>query len=447
MTGTEDRSQEERERAEEELPEKDAAELVHPADTADHLESLELEEQIKFIKRLPIRDAASSIAEMGHQERIELFERLNLGMASRVISNMAPDDATDILAGLDEERRRSILARIPPRDRVELRELLTYDPDTAGGVMNTDALVLHQDLDTDQAINLIRRQVGDKEIPYYAYVVDEENRLVGVVSLRELMIAPHAMHLEDLIQPQKLIAVHHETDQEEVARLISNYNFLALPVVDDEEKLLGVVTVDDVINIIHEEASEDMQSMVGAGMDETTESPWLYSVKKRVPWLLLNMVNSAVAAYVVHLFEDNIAKITLLAVLMPVVANMAGNSGQQALAVMIRQMAVERFERKKFWLGVLREARIGFTNGILLGGTIFCVVWALTQNLTLSGVVGAAMWIDMFVGCTAGASIPLILQELGRDPAQASTIFLTTITDTVGFLSLLSLAGLVLLGG
>ncbi|MEF8942253.1 MAG: magnesium transporter, partial [Desulfohalobiaceae bacterium] len=216
--------------------------------------------------------------------------------------------------------------------------------------------------------------------------------------------------------------------------------------VDDENRLQGVVTVDDVINIIHEEASEDMQSMVGAGMDESTESPWLYSVKKRIPWLLLNMVNSAVAAYVVHLFEDNIAKITLLAVLMPVVANMAGNSGQQALAVMIRQMAVEKFERKKFWLGVLREARIGFTNGIMLGGTIFCVVWILTQNILLSCVVGAAMWIDMFVGCTAGASIPLMLHELGRDPAQASTIFLTTITDSVGFLSLLSLAGLVLLG-
>jgi len=435
------------ERVEGKLSEQGASELAHPADTADHLESLELEEQIKFIKRLPVRDAASSIAEMGHHERIALFHRLNLGMASRVIANMAPDDATDILAGLEEEQRRTILARIPPRDRVELRELLTYDPDTAGGVMNTDALVLHQDLDSDQAISLIREQVEDKEIPYYAYVVDDENRLVGVVSLRELMIAPHSMHLEDLIQSQRLIAVHHETDQEEVARLISNYNFLALPVVDDEGKFLGVVTVDDVINIIHEEASEDMQSMVGAGMDETTESAWLYSVKKRIPWLLLNMVNSAVAAYVVHLFEDNIAKITLLAVLMPVVANMAGNSGQQALAVMIRQMAVERFERKKFWLGVLREARIGFTNGILLGGTIFCVVWVLTQSPVLSAVVGAAMWIDMFVGCTAGASIPLVLHELGRDPAQASTIFLTTITDSVGFLSLLSLAGLVILGG
>ncbi|MEF8823374.1 MAG: magnesium transporter [Desulfohalobiaceae bacterium] len=444
MPETEERNGEER--SEREPEEESTSELAHPADTAEHLESLELEAQIKFIKLLPVKDAAAAIAEMGHYERIELIQRLNLGMASRVIANMAPDDATDILAGLDEELRRHLLAKIPPRDRSELRELLTYDPDSAGGVMNTDTLVLHQDLNTDQAIALVRQQVEDKEIPYYAYVVDDENRLQGVVSLRELMIAPHTMHLEDLIQSQKLIAVHHDTDQEEVVRLISTYNFLALPVVDDENRLQGVVTVDDVINIIHEEASEDMQSMVGAGMDESTESPWLYSVKKRIPWLLLNMVNSAVAAYVVHLFEDNIAKITLLAVLMPVVANMAGNSGQQALAVMIRQMAVEKFERKKFWLGVLREARIGFTNGIMLGGTIFCVVWILTQNILLSCVVGAAMWIDMFVGCTAGASIPLMLHELGRDPAQASTIFLTTITDSVGFLSLLSLAGLVLLG-
>ena len=422
-------------------------ESSHPADTAEFIESLDPEEQVKFLKQLPMEEASASLAQMSHSERVRLMEGLNLGMAARLVSGMPPDEATDILASLEEELRRSILSRIHPRDRAELRELLTYDPDTAGGVMNTEALVLYQDLDTDRAISLLREQVQDKEIPYYVYVVDEENRLKGVVSLRELMLAPHGVHLEDLLQTQKLIAVHHQTDQEEVARLISNYNFLALPVVDDDFRILGVVTVDDVIDIIHAEVSEDMQSMVGAGMDESTESPWSYSVKKRVPWLLLNLVNSAVAAYVVHLFEDNIAKITLLAVLMPVVANMSGNAGQQALAVMIRQIAVERFERKKFWLGVLREARIGFTNGFLLGGAVFCVVWALTQSLGLSGIVGAAMWLDMFVGCTAGASIPLVLQELGRDPAQASTIFLTTITDSVGFLSLLSLAGLVLLGG
>ena len=161
MPETEEQNREER--SEGELEEESTSELSHPADTAEHLASLELEEQIKFIKLLPVKDAAAAIAEMGHYERIELMQRLNLGMASRVITNMAPDDATDILAGLDEELRRHLLAKIPPRDRIELRELLTYDPDSAGGVMNTDTLVLHQDLNTDQAISLVREQVEDKE--------------------------------------------------------------------------------------------------------------------------------------------------------------------------------------------------------------------------------------------------------------------------------------------
>ncbi len=420
-------------------------EETHPADAADHIEGLGLDEQVKFVKQLPIKDAAESIAEMENSDQVQLILRLNQGFAARILESMAPDDATDILEQLNEEHRRSLLGRISDEDRAELRNLLTFHPETAGGVMNTEVVILDQGLTADQAIKKIRDEVENKEIPYYAYLADPVGRLTGVVSLRDILVSRHGHFLKDLVKTQNLISVTYDTDKEEVARLISHYNFLALPVVDFGNRLLGVVTVDDVIDIIQAEASEDMQAMVGAGADETTDSPVLYSVKKRIPWLTLNVLNSALAAWVVHLFAGTIAQMAILAALMHIVSNQAGNTGQQALAVMIRQLAMEKFDRKRSWLAVLRELRVGLINGLAIGILIFVAVWALTQNFTLGMCMGVALGFDMLVGALFGSSIPLILKEIGRDPAQASTIFLTTITDAVGFASLLGLAAWLLL--
>lgn len=418
---------------------------THPADAADHIEGLDLLEQVKFIKQLPIRDAADSIAEMDSHDQVPLMQSLNHGLAARIIEEMSPDDATDLLEQLDDDHQRTLLGRVSDEGRAELRNLLTFHPETAGGVMNTEVVILPQDLNVDQAITKIRNEVEDKEMPYYAYLTDTAGRLTGVVSLRDMLVSRHGHFLKDLVKSQNLISVTYDVDREKVAHLISHYNFLAMPVVDFGNRLLGVVTVDDVIDIIQAEASEDMQAMVGAGGDENTDSPVLYSVQKRLPWLLLNVFNSAIAAYVVHLFEGTIAQMAILAVLMPVVANMAGNTGQQALAVMIRQLAVVKFDRKRSWVAVLRELRVGVINGIVIGILVFLAIWGMTMNLPLGVCTGVALGTDMLVGSLFGASIPLILKELGRDPAQASSIFLTTITDAFGFLSLLALAGWMLL--
>ncbi len=420
-------------------------EAQHPADAAETIEGLDLTDQIKFIKQLPIKDAADSIAEMEDNDQKALIQNLNRGMAARIVEQMSPDDATDLLEGLDEELRQNLLKRVPEEERAELKTLLTFDPDTAGGVMNTEVVILDQDLNVDMAISKIREEVEDKEIPYYAYLTDQKDRLVGVVSLRDIILAKRGFLLRDLVKTQSLITVGYNIDKEEVAHLIARYNFLALPVVDFGNRLLGVVTVDDVIDIIHEEASEDMQAMVGAGADETTDSPWLYSVRMRLPWLIINVLFSAISAWVVHLFEGNISEMAVLAVLMPIVANQAGNTGQQALAVMIRQLAMERFDRKRAWMAVLRELRIGLLNGVIISSLVFGVAYGITGKLSLSLVMGIALGVDMVLGALAGASIPLVLKEMGRDPAQASSIFLTTITDSMGFFFLLGLAGLVLL--
>jgi len=424
-----------------------AAELEaqHPADAADTIEGLDIVDQVKFIKQLPVKDAALSIAEMDDRDQKALISNLNRGLAARIVDEMAPDDATDLLDSLDNDLQKALLSRVPEEDRAELKTLLTFDPDTAGGVMNTEVVILDQDLNADQAVAKIREEVEDKEIPYYAYLTDRKDRLVGVVSLRDLLLARRGVTLKELVKTQNLITVGYNIDKEEVAHLIAHYNLLALPVVDFGNRLLGVVTVDDVIDIIHEEASEDMQTMVGAGADETTDSPVFFSVKKRIPWLIINVINSAVAAYVVHLFDKTIAAMAILAALMHIVSNQAGNTGQQALAVMIRQLAMEKFDRRKAWFAVFRELKIGMISSLLISLLVFVSILIFTGDFMLGSVMATALVIDMLVGALSGASIPLILKEIGRDPAQASSIFLTTITDAVGFWCFLGLAGVMLL--
>lgn len=417
----------------------------HPADTADELEKLPLEEQLEYIREMDVEDASESITEMERHERNLLVSELSPEFAAEILEAMSPDDAADILKDLERDVRSRIFHKLEQEDAAEISDLLQFDPDSAGGVMNTEILALDQSMNAQQAIALVRDRVEESEIPYYAYIVDEHRHLMGVLSLRDLLLSPGRMLLKELLHEQNLIYVPFDTDKEEVARLISRYNFLALPVVDHEQRLLGTVTVDDVIDIIQAEASEDMQSMVGAGADETVDSPWTYSLKKRLPWLILNVLNSAVSASVVHLFEGTIAQMAFLAVLMPIVANQAGNTGQQSLAVMIRQLAMERFDRKKSWVAVVREAKLGFFNGCIVGGLVFLGLLAWTRNLPLASVMAMALWADMIIGAVAGASIPLVLKELGRDPAQASSIFLTTLTDSIGFFTFLGLAAVFLL--
>lgn len=420
-------------------------EYAHPADGADLLEDLSLEDQLSVLGSLDKSDAAEFIAEMERHDRAVLMRALTPDFAADILEEMSPDDAADVLEDLDSAHQQVILDRVEIEDAQEIETLMTFDPDTAGGVMNTEITVLEQNLTADQAIALIRRAAEESEIPYYAYVVDEGEHLVGVASLRNLMLARPGKPLREMLENQQVIVASYDTDKEEVAHLISHYNFLALPIVDHERRLLGVVTHDDVIDIIHEEASEDMLGMVGAGQDETVDTPWRRSVMLRLPWLIINVANSAVAAWVVHLFEGTIAQMAILAALMPIVANQAGNSGQQSLAVMIRQLAMEAWDRKRAWTAVLRESKIGVLNGFIVGFVVLMGVFVLTHNVELAGVMAMALGLDMIVGNVAGAMIPVVLKELGRDPAQASSIFLTTITDSTGFFLFLGLANLLLL--
>ncbi len=420
-------------------------EFVHPADMADHLENLSLEKQVCALRHMPTEDAAEALAELDENIAVDVLENLDADVAAQIIAEMAPDDAADVLDELDEEHRDVLLNHLNREDSEELRNLLNFDSDSAAGIMNTELILLEEDWTSDQAIAHIRSQMEEKESPYYGYVVDRCDKLVGVLSLRDLMLARPGSIVGEAVAGRKLITVRYDMNKGDVANLLSHYNFMALPVVDYQGHIMGVVTYDDIMDIIHDEASADMLGMVGADPEESVDTPWGESVRKRLPWLVVNMFNSAISASVVYMFEGSIAQMAALAVLMPMVANQAGNTGQQALAVMIRQLATDRFDARKSWLAVLREAKIGVVTGFFMALLAFVGAWLFTGNPLVGAVMGGALLFDMLLGAVAGGSIPLIFRALGRDPAQASSIFLTTITDGCGFFIFLGMASLLVL--
>lgn len=417
----------------------------HPADVADQLENLDPEERMDAVRQMAAEDAADALAELDVNLAADLLENMDVGEAAQILAEMDPDDAADVLDDLDALARDAMLEQMTREESEELRHLLHFDPDSAAGVMNTEIILLEMHMTSDEAIAHIRREMKeDKEIPYYAYVVDDHDVLEGVLSLRDLMLARPGTEVGSAVRGQKVVSVTYDTDKEEVGRIISHYNYLAMPVVDYEGHIMGVVTHDDIMDIIHEEASADMLGMVGADPEETSDTPWRESVAKRLPWLIVNLLNSAISASVVYMFEGTVAQMAILAVLMPMVANQAGNTGQQALAVMIRQLARERFDHKKAWRAVFREGKIGVATGLAMAVISFLGVWWFTGVYMIGAVMGGAIFCDMILGALAGGSIPLIFRWLGRDPAQASSIFLTTLTDGAGFFIFLGLASLFL---
>ncbi|MBR6625969.1 MAG: magnesium transporter [Mailhella sp.] len=382
----------------------DSEDFVHAADRAEHLEDLPLSKQVCVLSHLSPEEAADALAELDEEMASDVLESMDADDAAQIIAEMDPDDAVDILEEVDEDHRDILLSNLPQEDAEQLRNLLSFDPDTAAGVMNTEIIMAPFESTVDEAIQLIRSELEEKEMPYYVYVVDDREVLKGVVSLRDLMLARPGTPMEDMVGRQDVISVQFDADKTEVARELAHYNFICLPVVDREEHLMGVITHDDVLDIVLEEASSDMLGMVGAGQDETVDTPWTRSVNIRLPWLIINMCTSSLSAFIVSLFEGSIAEMALLAVLMPMVANQAGNTGQQALAVMIRQLATESFDSKRSWGAVVRESKIGFGTGIVMALLAYLGVLLLSSNNLLAFVMGFSLLLDMFLGAIAGGA-------------------------------------------
>jgi len=411
----------------------------HPAEVAEILSALREDEALELLRRLYLRRAAAApLGEMAPEEAARLLAELNRDEAVQILSRMDPDDAVDLLAELPEETVQDILRRLEEREAKELSELLSYPPDTAGGLMSPEVVALPGDMSCQEAIETLRRVGEEMETVYYAYVVDEDRRLIGVLSLRDLVFAQPEAPIREVMHTD-IVALPKDMDVEEVAHTFDKYNFLALPVVDEHGRLLGIVTVDDVIDVIRAEDTEDMYKLAGAPLEERVDTPWHRSLRLRLPWLYFNLLTAFLAASVVGAFESVIAKVAALAIFMPVIAGQGGNAGIQAVTIVTRGIALGEVPKGKGWRLLGKELLLGFFHGLFIGATVGAIAYVWKGSFYLGLVAFLAMLFNLVAAGASGAVIPLTLRALRLDPALASSIFLTTVTDTLGFFFLLGL--------
>lgn len=416
------------------------------ADGATVLQNLPSERAADVAEYLNPQTAGDILAEMEPPDAATIITDMEAPEASMVLAAMDPDDRVDILEHVTDPLHDQLVGEMESDDAAEVRHLEQYPPDTAGGIMNPQVTALPEDLTVEQAIAELRRLSEELEQMFYVYVVDRRRHLVGVLSMRDLILARPDKKLNQIMSLD-VKSVPATMDQEEVARLISRYNYLALPVVDNRHRLLGLVTVDDAVDVLQQEATEDVQVMFGAGAEERLNSPWTYSFRKRVWWLQVNLLTAFLAAAVVGFFESTITKLAILAAYMPIVAGMGGNASAQAMSVSIRGIALSKVDWALMRRVLFKEMMVGVLTGIVVGLTTFGIAlffhardMAHQQTLVLGAVVATALIINHTLATVSGAAIPFLLQRLGQDPAQSATIFATTVTDIAGFFSLLGLA-------
>ena len=425
-----------------------AVEAQEAADAADTLESLRESDAVELLEEMDLESAADALSHMLAPLASSVLEDLveeNPEYAARLIEQMPPDDAADILQDIPIEIQERLLEVMSASPRAILQNLLAYDEESAGGIMTPEVLVVRAAMSVTDAVDVIRRSEIDED-SQYVFVVDEENRLTGILGLRSLVVAAPEDLIEEICD-REVAAIPPDLDREAVAMEFEKYDYLVLPVIDSEQKLLCAVTVDDVIDSIRAESTEDAQKMVGAGREELVFSSVFEKLKSRIPWLVVNLITSCVAAIVVLQFENLIAEIAVLAVLMPMIANQSGNAGQQSLAVTLRGIVLDQIRPALVWRLMLREGVVGLVNGCIAGilvGSVVTVLEITTGSGTwrLGAVIALSMTCSLTIGTLTGAGLPLLMRKLGFDPATASTIFLTMVTDSTSFFVFLGLASL-----
>lgn len=418
---------------------------LHPSDVADVVEALDEEQRVALLSALPPDLASETLTEMEEgDERADLLSSLAPHKGAELLHEMADDDAADLIGALDPDEQKRILAALPVEEAGDLRGLLLYDEETAGGLMTTELVSVQASLTAHEALEAVRIQGREVEDFYTVFVVDERNRLVGTVRLDDLVTADPDDLVSNLAEAP-VASVLPDVDQEEVGKLISRYNLAAIPVVNEFGVLLGRITFDDVIDVIEAEQTEDILRMAGVSDEEELRAGWPEAVRQRLPWLLVNLVTAFLAGLVPYFFGETIQNAVILASFMPVIAGMGGNTATQALAVTIRRLALA--DRPGEYLTMVRkEVLVGVVNGLAIGlATALVAAVVPGGDPRLGLVVLLSMWGNMGVAGLAGSVIPTMLDRLGVDPAIASSVFVTTLTDLCGFLLLLGLASAVLL--
>lgn len=418
----------------------------HPADIADELERLPAAEAQQELRELSTDEAAAIVAELDEESRPAVLEGFTNSEMAALVREMPHEAAADVLADMSLSQQAAVLESLGGEDQGSITQLMTYPPDTAGGIMSDQFLTLRADQTVESAIQEIRG-LGEeyRDQVLYLYVTDAKRKLVGIVSLHDLVFKKPERTIAEVMRKDVAHAVVSD-DQEKVAQLFERYHYMALPVLEQDGRLVGLVMANDVVDVLQEEATEDMQRMVGISHEERVLTPWRLSIKRRLPWLCVNLGTAFLAAAVVGLFEETIAAWTALAIFLPIVAGQGGNAGAQTLTVIIRDMALGNLEPGDGRKAMKKEMILGLANGIIIGLIVAVCGYIWKGSAALGLVVGVAMVMNMVMAGFAGVAIPYFLKSIRVDPALASSIFVTTFTDVAGFFFFLGLAALVIYG-
>ena len=417
----------------------------HASEIAILFERLPVESRERIINILPADEASEVIAEMHEeQEPGELLISLDPEKRSEIIEELDYDDATDIISQLDEEHQEEILEDIDEEDASNIRALLSYPEDTAGGIMNSEVIKVNINQNKKDALEDIIRQSEEMEEFYTIYVVDNDNMLKGILSVKSILKAPAYARVAELVN-RDFVYVKAELDQEDVAGLISQYNLTTIPVVDDHMKLLGRITVDDIMDVMEQESTEDILKISGVSEDEELSGNWKAAVKSRLPWLVINLATAYLAASIIRHFDATVALLPQIAAYMTIIAGMGGNAATQALAVTVRRISLSDLTDRQAYNTVIKEFLVGLIDGAANGLIVFAIALMYDADPMLGLVLFLAMTGNLVIAGLTGSSIPLILKRVGIDPAVASSIIITTFTDCAGFLLPLYLATKLLL--
>ena len=415
----------------------------HPVDLAALFRQLDEEEQQQALQVIAEPLAAEMLADLDTPTRLEVTEDLDTRELSGLVEEMEPDDAADVLGDLPDEQSESVLDLMGADEAEEVRELLQHPEDTGGGIMTSRLVAVRQDITVADAIEYLHEWAREEEF-FYVYVVDEERRLVGTLPLKRLLLASRDAVVADLANLDP-IAVRAETDQEEIAQIFADYDLLALPVVDEDGELVGQVTVDDVVDIIQEEATEDFYEMAAIRPGESEERSVLRIVRRRLPWLLVCLAGTLLSGGVIHLFFESLADVwPLLVIFVPAIMAMGGNTGIQTSTVTVRSLATGQLPPGEVFSTVFRELSIALSMGTLLAVLVFGVAFQWTGDLLVGACVGLAMLAAVLLSAALGAMIPLVFRRVGIDPAVASGPLITTCNDIVSLIIYFGIALLLL---
>ena len=412
---------------------------MHPADIADLIDELEEEDRLHLFSLLDVDKASDVILELSDTSREQLIEDLSNEKLTDIIEEMDSDDKADIIAELSDDQAKAVLEAIEPEESQEVQELLKYADDTAGGIMQSELVSVRKDATINDAFQAVADAKDEIENIHNIFVVDETDKLIGTVPLQSIITTTRFAPILDVID-EDIPSVPNDMDQEEVARLFKKYDLVSIGVVDNQQRLLGRITIDDVVDAIQEETSEDIYRIAGLGEDDTVFNNTTESVKKRLPWLYLNLITALASVLVIGFFEETIKLMVALVFFMPVVAGLGGNAGSQTLTLIVRGMALGEITFENAKRALFRQIAVGIANGVAVGIVIGIIAYFWKGIPILGMILGLAMIISIFTGTLVGALIPLALKRLKLDPALGSHIFLTAFTDAFGFLTFLGLA-------